>query len=125
MSRLCAVAHGSDRTVRSAGVFPAPSGPCAKMASSPMAASSSPPVPKRRRARVSAAEARRIALAAQGFAEPALGRAVDTRALRSRVIDRVGLIQIDSVNVLQRAHYLPAFARLGSYDTDLLDKLSH
>jgi uncharacterized protein YcaQ len=90
-----------------------------------MATSSSPPVPKRRRTRLSAAEARRIALAAQGFAEPALGRAVDTRALRSRVIDRVGLIQIDSVNVLQRAHYLPAFARLGAYDTDLLDKLSH
>jgi uncharacterized protein len=78
----------------------------------------------RRRERLSAAEARRVALAAQGFAEPPLQREVDTRALRTRVIDRVGLIQIDSVNVLQRAHYLPAFSRLGRYDTDLLDKLS-
>jgi uncharacterized protein YcaQ len=82
------------------------------------------PVP-RRRERLSAAEARRVALAAQGFAEPPLGREVDTRALRSRVVDRVGLLQIDSVNVLQRAHYLPAFSRLGDYDTVLLDKLSH
>jgi uncharacterized protein YcaQ len=87
--------------------------------------SRSPSAPKRRRTRLSAAEARRIVLAAQGFAEPPLDRPVDTRALRSRVLDRVGLIQIDSVNVLQRAHYLPAFSRLGPYDTDLLDKLSH
>jgi uncharacterized protein YcaQ len=79
----------------------------------------------RRRERLSAAEARRVALAAQGFAEPPLDRPVDTRALRSRVVDRVGLVQIDSVNVLQRAHYLPAFSRLGGYDTTLLDKLSH
>ena len=77
------------------------------------------------RSRLSAAEARRVALAAQGFADAPLGRAVDTRALRSRVIDKVGLIQIDSVNVLQRAHYLPAFSRLGEYDIGLLDKLSH
>src|SRR5215210_2318792 len=52
------------------------------------------------RARISASEARRAALAAQGFAEP---RRPDGRAIR-RLFDRVGLAQIDSVNVLARAH---------------------
>lgn len=80
---------------------------------------------RRRRERLSAAEARRTALAAQGFAERPLDRPADTRALRSRVLDRLGLLQIDSVNVLERAHYLPAFSRLGGYDKAALDKLSH
>jgi hypothetical protein len=70
-----------------------------------------------RRERLSAAEARRLALAAQGFA--AAGR-----TLRS-VVDRVALIQLDSVNVLVRAHYLPAFSRLGPYRTELLDRAAH
>ena len=73
------------------------------------------------RARLSTAEARRIALAAQGFAEP---RRADGRAIR-RLFDRVALVQIDSVNVLSRAHYLPGFARLGLYDREALDKAAH
>ena len=73
------------------------------------------------RERLSADEARRLALGAQGFAEP---RRADGRAL-SRVLARTGLLQIDSVNVLQRAHYLPVFSRIGPYDTAALDRLSH
>jgi uncharacterized protein YcaQ len=69
------------------------------------------------RERLSAAEARRVALAAQGFGAGA------PRTLRG-ALDRVGLVQIDSVNVLVRAHYLPAFSRLGAYRTELLDRAS-
>jgi uncharacterized protein YcaQ len=70
------------------------------------------------RERLSAAEARRVALAAQGFGAGA------PRSLRG-VLDRLALVQIDSVNVLERAHYLPAFSRLGAYPRDRLDRLAH
>jgi uncharacterized protein YcaQ len=81
------------------------------------------PSPQRRLTR---AQARRIALAAQGFAAPRAGDGAaaapnDRRGL-ARVVRRTNLLQIDSVNVLVRAHYLPAFSRLGPYSTAALDR---
>ncbi|MET0447163.1 MAG: crosslink repair DNA glycosylase YcaQ family protein [Aeromicrobium sp.] len=79
------------------------------------------PVPQR----FSALQARRIALAAQGFTRPrpGLGGEVAARHV-ARVIERLGFFQIDSVNVLQRAHYMPLFSRLGPYDVDILHRAS-
>jgi hypothetical protein len=70
----------------------------------------------------SIAEARRIALAAQGFDRPRPAGRVDLRHLRG-AIGRLGLLQLDFVNVVCPAHYQVLFSRLGSYDTSLLASL--
>ena len=66
-------------------------------------------------------QARRLALSAQGFGgrqPPALVKSTQV----NRLIERLGILQIDSVNALVRSHYLPLFSRLGNYSPDLLDQ---
>jgi len=73
---------------------------------------------------LSVAQARRITLAAQGFTDPAPGGNTDLRHLR-RVLRRLHLIQMDSVNVLQRAHFMPLYSRLGPYAPALLERAAY
>lgn len=69
-------------------------------------------------------EARRIALAAQGFADrPPAGR-IDSRHF-DRLFDRVKVVQLDSVNVAVRTHYMPAFSRLGPYPRERIDAYAY
>ena len=77
--------------------------------------------PPHRTSTLSAAEARRMTLAAQGFSRR-MPDAVAPRHLH-RAMERLGVLQIDSVNVFARSHYMPMFSRLGDYDPALLDRV--
>jgi uncharacterized protein YcaQ len=70
---------------------------------------------------ISRRDARRIALAAQGFTDPVPTGRVDRRHFR-RVLDRLATVQLDSVNVLARSHELVFFSRLGPYDRQALSR---
>ena len=71
---------------------------------------------------LSRAQARRVALAAQGFCDPP--HRVPTLRTLDRAVARTGVLQVDSVNVLARAHLMPLYARMGPYDVDLLRRAS-
>lgn len=73
---------------------------------------------------ISVDQARRITLGAQGFAEKRPTGRVDRRHLR-KVMNRLNLLQLDSVPVVIRTQYLPLFSRLGPYNTDLLDRVAY
>lgn len=73
-----------------------------------------------RRESLSRSQARRIALAAQGFVDPR--HEPPTMRTLMRTVARTGVLQIDSVNVLQRAQYLPPFSRMGPYDVGLVSR---
>jgi len=81
-------------------------------------------LPQVRREKLSRASARRVALAAQGFGRPRPDRTVDIRDVQA-LIDRVAQFQIDSINVVTRAHFMPLFSRLGPYDVALLERAAH
>ncbi|WP_137886831.1 winged helix-turn-helix domain-containing protein [Pseudomonas sp. 2FE] len=70
---------------------------------------------------LSLSEARRLALNAQGFAGRVTSAAVKPQRL-NQMIERLGVLQIDSVNALVRSHYLPLFSRLGNYSAELLEQ---
>lgn len=75
------------------------------------------------RMRLTQDAARRMALAAQGLHRPRIERPPSSRAVAAQ-LRKLQLLQIDSVNVLSRAHYLPLFSRLGAYDRAELDRLT-
>src|SRR3954464_6123085 len=79
---------------------------------------------ERRRNSLSLRQARRLAISAQGLHRPRREVAPDRRHLR-QVLRHTGLVQIDSVNVLQRAQYLPVFSRIGAYPTTVLDRMAY
>ena len=69
-------------------------------------------------------DARRIALRAQGFGGPRSGTNGNLRAVR-KVVRTLHYLQMDAVNVLIRAHYLPVFSRVGAYDIGHLDRMAY
>jgi uncharacterized protein YcaQ len=73
--------------------------------------------------RLGADAARRIAVRAQGFGRP---KPVGTAGIAAvkRTVERLGLLQLDSVNVFCRSHYMPVFSRLGPYQHELMDRLA-
>lgn len=73
------------------------------------------------RTTLSAGQARRAALAAQGLGRPRDGSA--TPHTLHAAIARMGVLQIDSVNVFARSHYMPLYSRTGAYDTAALDRI--
>ncbi|MGY4720270.1 winged helix-turn-helix domain-containing protein [Naumannella huperziae] len=74
--------------------------------------------------RLRLSQARRIALAAQGFGAARPACPVGMRDVQ-REITRLGQFQIDSINVVTRAHFMPLFSRLGPYDPALLERAAH
>src|SRR6201747_1251332 len=72
---------------------------------------------------LSAAQARRAALAAQGLTAARPRGRVDVRHVR-RALDALGIVQLDSVNVFSRSHYMPLFSRLGPHPRETLDQLT-
>jgi hypothetical protein len=75
------------------------------------------------RRELSTAAARRIALAAQGFARPRTQKPAGVGQIRE-LIGQLGLLQLDSVNVFCRSHYMLVFSRLGAYDRFALDLIA-
>ena len=73
--------------------------------------------------KLSLARARRIALAAQGFGRPRPARPPSVNQIAS-LVSRLGVLQLDSVNVFSRSHYMPIFSRLGPYDRSRLDEIA-
>jgi uncharacterized protein len=71
---------------------------------------------------LSRAQARRVALVAQGFRDPR--HTVPTMRTFTRTLARTAVLQIDSVNVLERAHFMPLFSRMGPYPRELLRRAS-
>src|SRR5450755_757776 len=73
--------------------------------------------------RLTLARARRIALVAQGFGRPRPARPPSANQIAA-LVGRLGILQLDSVNVFSRSHYLPVFSRLGPYDRARLDRIA-